>query len=129
MLRPDELTITSFLRPRKWRFPLLSNSAKSPVESQSEFCCLSLPPSQTAFEIVSPRTSTSPSLLNCTSRPGNTCPIVPRFIMHLGWNQRWDPQAHKLTEDVTERQCMQKSQRVHEPLVLQILVHLAFDRP
>src|SRR5947209_9383160 len=48
--------------------------------------------------------------------------------VQLRRQQRRNPQAHELTENVTQRKRVQNTNRVKDPLILEILLHLALDR-
>src|SRR6185437_2811729 len=60
-------------------------------------------------------------------RPDQPSRLKARLIVHLGGNQRRYPKPHKLTEDMTERQRMQKAQRMKDALVSHVLADLLFQ--
>ena len=51
-----------------------------------------------------------------------------RLEMHLGRQQGRHPKAHKLPKHMAQRKTMQKSQRVHPPLIAQVFRDLPLDR-
>ena len=60
-------------------------------------------------------------------KPGQSRRLQAVFKVDLRYQQRRNPQPHKLAEDVAERQRMQNAQRMHQALVAQVLGHLLFQ--
>ena len=47
--------------------------------------------------------------------------------VQLGGEDRWNPQAHGLAEDVAQRQRVQNAQRMNQPLVAHVRLGAVFD--
>src|ERR1700677_3716486 len=51
-----------------------------------------------------------------------------RLEMNFGSEKRRNPDPHKLSKYMTERQSMQKAKGMEDAFVLQVFLHLLFDR-
>ncbi len=60
-------------------------------------------------------------------QPGQARRLQPVFKMHFRHQQRWNPKPHELPEDMAERKRMQNPQRMHQPLVAQVLANFLFQ--
>ena len=59
------------------------------------------------------------------NQPGR---VQLRFKVDFSSQKCWNPEPHKLSEDMAEWKAMQEAQRMHPTLILEVFLHLAFDR-